>query len=94
MTGRPLRKVATGNFSVLGVLAAYAELPPEVRRFGVNPFPPAAGVEVHAALRDLVRRGAVRPVVGRRIGMADVGAALQDHAERRTMGRTVVEIRA
>lgn len=93
MTGRPLRKVAMGNFSVLGVLAAYADLPPEVRRMGLNPFPPATGIEVHGALCDLVARGGIRPVVGRRIGMGDVGAALQDHAERRTTGRTVVAIR-
>lgn len=93
MSGRPLRKVAMGNFSVLGVLLAYTELPPELRRFGLNPFPPSTGVEVHDALRALVARGAIRPVVGRRIGMEEVGAALEDHAQRRTSGRTVVEVR-
>ena len=92
MTGRPLRKIAMGNFSVLGVLLAYTELPPELRRFGLNPFPPATGGEVHIALCELISRGLIRPVVGRRIRMDEVGAALEDHEQRRTMGRTVVEI--
>jgi hypothetical protein len=30
--------------------------------------------------------------VGRVIGLSEVGAALQDHALRRTAGRTVVEV--
>ena len=94
MTGRPLRKVATGNFSILGVLLSYNEVPIQVRRAGLNPFPPATGIEVHAALRDLVSRGAIRPVVGRRIRMEDVGSALEDHEQRRTTGRTVVDVSA
>ena len=92
LTGRPLRKVSMGNFSVLGVMLGYNEMPVEFRRFGLNTFPPAVGREVHAALLDLVASGAVRPVVGRRITMADVSAALDDHEQRRTMGRTVVEV--
>ena len=40
----------------------------------------------------LVASGAVRPVVGRRITMAEVPAALDDHEQRRTMGRTVVDV--
>ena len=38
-----------GNFSVLGVILAYMDAPLEFRRFGVNPFPPSVGREVHAA---------------------------------------------
>jgi NADPH2:quinone reductase len=34
----------------------------------------------------------VRPVVGRVIALDEVGAALDDHAARRTSGRTVVEV--
>ncbi len=94
MTGRPLRKVSMGNFSVLGVLLAYGEVPLPLRRFGLNPFPPEVGTAVHAALCQLVSDGKIRPVVGRRIRLAEVGAALEDHEQRRTSGRTVVDLRA
>ncbi|MFC7674108.1 zinc-binding dehydrogenase [Mycolicibacterium sp. GCM10028919] len=92
LTGRPLRKVSMGNISVLGVILGYGELPVDFRRFGLNTFPAEVGREVHAALLDLLATGAIRPVVGRRIAMAEVADALHDHDRRRTMGRTVVEI--
>jgi NADPH2:quinone reductase len=92
LTGRPLRKVSMGNFSVLGVMLGYTEMPIELRKFGLNTFPPAVGREVHGALLALVAAGAVRPVVGRTISMADVAAALEDHEQRRTSGRTVVDV--
>jgi NADPH2:quinone reductase len=92
LTGRPLRKVAMGNFSVLGVMLAYTEMPLELRRFGINTFGPETGREVHAALMDLVAAGSIRPVVGRTIAMADVAASLDDHEHRRTSGRTVVDL--
>jgi NADPH2:quinone reductase len=92
LTGRPLRKVSMGNFSVIGVILAYLDVPLELRRFGVNPFPPSVGREVHAALLELVAAGRIRPSVGRRIAMGDVAAALADHAARRTSGRTVVDL--
>ena len=91
-TGRPLRKVSMGNFAVVGVLAAYGELPLDFRRFGLNPFPAATGVAVHDALRGLITSGAIRPVIGQQIGMAEVGAALEAHEQRRTTGRTVVDL--
>ena len=92
MTGRPLRKVSTGNFSVVGVLLAY--MPPSLpmRRFGVQGNPPERGAEVHAALRKLVADGAIRPYIGRRIGLGEVAVALEDHSARRTSGRTVVDL--
>ena len=52
MTGRPLRKVSMANLTVVGVILAYLDAPPEFRRFGVNPFPPETGRRVHAALLD------------------------------------------
>ena len=92
LTGRPLRRVSMGNFSVLGVLLAYMDAPIEFRRFGLNPFPPSVGREVHAQLTEMVAAGTIRPIVGRRIAMGDVAAALEDHEQRRTMGRTVVDL--
>ena len=91
LTGRPLRKLSMANMSVLGVLLAYLDVPRDFRRFGINPFSPETGQRVHAALLDLVAAGAIRPVIGRRIGPDEVATALDDHAARRTTGRTVVE---
>jgi len=91
-TGRPLRKVSMGNFSVLGVMLGYADMPVEFRKFGVNTFPPEVGQEVHGELLALVATGAIRPVIGRRISMREVAGALDDHEQRRTSGRTVVDV--
>ncbi len=94
LTGRPLRKVSMGNFSVLGVILGYGELPVEFRRFGLNMFPAEVGPEVHTALVDLVAADKIRPVIGRRITMDEVAGALEDHEQRRTQGRTVVTVGA
>lgn len=92
LTGRPLRKVSMGNFSVVGVLLSYMPASRPMKQFGVTPNPPERGAEVHAALRELVAAGTIRPYVGRRIGLGEVAAALDDHEHRRTSGRTVVDL--
>jgi NADPH2:quinone reductase len=92
LTGRPLRKVSMGNISVLGVILGYGELPVDFRRFGLNMFPAEVGREVHGALLELVSAQSIRPVVGRTITMDQVAAALEDHEQRRTTGRTVVSV--
>jgi NADPH2:quinone reductase len=92
LTGRPLRRVSMGNFSVLGVMVGYTEMPIELRKFGINTFPPAVGRDVHGALLELVAAGAIRPVIGRRVSMHEVPEALEDHEQRRTSGRTVVDV--
>ena len=92
LTGRPLRKVSMGNFSVLGAMLGYNEMPIELRKFGINAFPPEVGREVHGALLALVASGAVRPVIGRRVTMQEVPEALDDHEQRRTSARTVVDL--
>jgi NADPH2:quinone reductase len=93
MTGRPLRMASIGNFSVVGVLGAWVDdLDPGMRRFGFNPFTRADGDEVHQALVDLIAAGRIRPHVGRVVAMDEAGAALDDHEQRRSIGRTVVRI--
>jgi len=92
LTGRPLRKVSMGNFSVLGVMLGYNVTPLELRRFGLNTLPPELGPKVHAALCALVAEGKIRPVIGRRISFGEVAAALDDHDQRRTTGRTVLDL--
>jgi NADPH2:quinone reductase len=95
MTGRPLRMVSIGNFSVVGVLGAWVDdLDPGLRRFGFNPFTRADGERVHDDLLRLVEGGSIRPYVGRVVSMEDAGAALQDHEQRRAIGRTVVDLSA
>jgi NADPH2:quinone reductase len=91
-TGRPLRRVSMGNFSVVGVLMGYNPASLPMRQFGVVPTPPERGREVHAALCGMITAGSVRPYIGRRISMAQVAATLEDHEQRRTSGRTVVDL--
>jgi len=93
LTGRPLRKVSMGNITVMGVMMGYNEMPLEFRRFGINTFPPSVGREVHAALLELVSAGKIRPYIGRVIDMEAVAQALDDHEQRKTTGRTVVDVR-
>jgi NADPH:quinone reductase len=91
-TGKPLRKVSIGNFSVLGVMLAYGMAVAPMRRMGLNLYPPATAAAVHAALRALLAQGKIRPTISRRIAMSDVSRVLEDHLARRTFGRTVVDI--
>ncbi len=92
LTGRALRKLSMANMTVIGVLLAYLDTPRDFRRFGLNGFPPEVGQRVHEHLLELVSAGWIKPVVGRTISLDEVGAALEDHAARRTKGRTVVEL--
>lgn len=93
MTGRPVRMASIGNFSIVGVLGAWVDhLDPGMRRFGFNPFARADGEQVHAALCELVASRSLEPYVGRVVTMEEAGAALADHRDRRSIGRTVVQI--
>ena len=93
LTGKPLRKISTGNFSVLGVMLAYGVPILPMRGMGLNFYPPETGQKIHAALCALVAEGKLKPAIGRRIRMAEVGATLEEHEARRTSGRTVVDIK-
>jgi NADPH2:quinone reductase len=93
MSGRPLRMASIGNFSVVGVLGAWVDqVDPGLRRFGFNPFTRVEGDRVHAELLALIAAGTVRPHVGRVVDLDDAAAALVDHEQRRSIGRTVVRI--
>ncbi len=92
LTGRALRRLSMANMTVMGVLLAYLDTPRDFRRFGINGFPPDVGQRVHQHLLELVAADSIRPVVGRTIALDEVGAALEDHAARRTSGRTVVDL--
>ena len=93
MSGRPLRMASIGNFSIVGVLGAWVDdVDPGMRRFGFNPFGREQGEAVHEDLLRLINQGAVRPHVGRVVTMAEAGAVLDDHEQRRSVGRTVVDV--
>jgi NADPH2:quinone reductase len=77
---------------VHGVLLSYNVAPLALRKFGLQPNPPELGPKVHAALCDLIAAGAIQPIIGRRISMSEVGTTLQDHANRLTSGRSVVDL--
>jgi NADPH2:quinone reductase len=95
MTGRPLRMGCIGNIDIVCVMVAWAEsVDPGMRRFGFNPFGRDVADEVHTDLLRLVDKELVRPYVGRRVTMGEAGAALDDHENRRSQGRTVVEVSA
>jgi NADPH2:quinone reductase len=51
---------------------------------------PQAVRDCHARLSELAAGGAIRPLVGERLGLAEVPAALQRLADGATIGRTVV----
>src|SRR5664280_2485928 len=72
MTGRPLRMACIGNIDIVGVMLAWVEsVDPGMRRFGFNPFGRATADRVHAELLQLAAAGRIRPVVGRRVEMAE-----------------------
>jgi NADPH2:quinone reductase len=82
-----------GNIDIVAVMLGWADsVDPGMRRFGFNPFGRDVADEVHADLLRMVADGTIRPYVGRRVTMEEAGGALDDHEERRSLGRTVVEI--
>ncbi len=90
-TPRALRPLCPANISVVGVMLAYIEnLPPALRRMGMNPFGRRVGDEVHADLLRLLAEKRIRPIVGQRVSLEEAGRALDAHEQRRTAGRTVV----
>jgi NADPH2:quinone reductase len=93
MTGRPLRMGCIGNIDIVCVMVAWAEsVDPGMRRFGFNPYGRDVADEVHSDLLRLVAEGTIKPFVGRRVSMDEAGAALDAHEQRRSIGRTVVEV--
>jgi NADPH2:quinone reductase len=91
MTGRPLRMACIGNIDIVGVMLAWVRsVDPGMRRFGFNPFGRDVAEAIHADLLGLAADGKIRPVIGRRVTMAEAGKALDEHEARRSAGRTVV----
>lgn len=90
-TGRPLRPTCAGNFSIIGVMLAWAEnMPPEMRRMGFNMFGRDVADSVHNTLLQWIDSGKIKPILQRTVALDEAAAALTDQEQRLTTGRTVV----
>lgn len=91
--GLPMRPVAKGNFSLVGIMMAYLDASiPGLRDAGFSPWPREVGEGVHAELLRLLEEGRIRPVIGRRAGFDAVPEAYAELESRRTLGRSVIEV--
>ena len=87
------RPVLFGNFSLCGVCHAYVDDPRALKQAAGYNFPSHAdGERVHARILDLVRDGQVRPIVGTHAPFSELPGALQALADRKTVGRVVVQV--
>jgi NADPH2:quinone reductase len=89
------RAIAAGNLKLCGVLLSYAD--PGIatlvkQAMGFNFVGREVGEEISTKVLELVRTGAVRPVIGRVVGFDEVPQAIDDLANRRTTGRVVVQL--
>ncbi len=89
------RKVSTGNFRLCGVLMAYApsEIIPMMKAgMGWNFCSNELGVKITSGVVELVRKGAVKAVIGRTVDFAEIPGEIQALFDRKTVGRTIVRL--
>ena len=87
------RRLALGNLKLCGVLLNYTSdtmIETIKRAMGWNVAPRELGVRISGEIVDLVRRGAVRPVVGQTVPFDSLPAAVDAMARRVTTGRTII----
>jgi NADPH2:quinone reductase len=87
------RRLALGNFKLCGVLLNYAGddmIEMMKTALGWNVAPTALGERIMAEIVELVRSGAVKPVIGSTAGFDELPALIDDMARRRTKGRAIV----
>jgi len=89
------RRIALGNLKLCGVLLAYQA--PEAVEFlkigmGWNFAPEKLGERIMREVIELVLAQKVKPVIGKVVDFADLPAAIDAMANRRTVGRTVVTL--
>jgi NADPH2:quinone reductase len=89
------RRIALGNFKLCGVMLSYA--PDEMigvmkTGMGWNVAPSSLGARITRDLVDLVRAGAVRPVIGSVVDFEHLPQLMADMAARRTTGRAIVTV--
>ena len=87
------RQLCFGSIAVAGVMLSYTSFPEAARAAsGFNITPRSIGDEVHAALLGLLETGAISPLVGSRARFEDLPQALDAMEDRRTIGRTVMQL--
>lgn len=87
------RPLMFGNIALLGVLLAYTPSPIAIKEMtGFNLVPREVGDEIQDALLRLLADGAIHPVIGKTVSFDEIPAALEAFEERKTIGRTVVEL--
>jgi len=89
------RQVISGNLKLCGVLLAYAT--PDIatlvkQAMGFNFLSRDIGERITSSVIDLVRTGAVRPVVGRVVPFEELPQAIEAMANRETTGRVIVTV--
>ena len=94
-SGRPLRPTCFGNFSIMGFMMAYTETnSPDLRKFGVNLFSRKIGQSVHTELLQLLNGGTIKPNIDCIVSLEEAAEALTQQENRKTLGKSVVLIRA
>ena len=89
------RKVSGGNFHLCGVLLAYAPdpvIPLMKAGMGWNFCPNDLGVKIMREVVELVRKGALRAVVGKVAPFEEIPSEIQALFDRKTVGRTIVKL--
>ena len=89
------RRLALGNFKLCGVLLNYAGddmIQMMKTALGWNVSPTALGQRIMAEIVDLVRAGAVKPVIGSVVAFEELPGLIDDMANRRTTGRAIVMV--
>lgn len=89
------RRLALGNFKLCGVMLNYAG--DDMVQFlktamGWNVPLTELGQRITDEIVELVRQGAVRPVVGSVVGFEELPQLIDDMAHRRTSGRAIVTV--
>jgi NADPH2:quinone reductase len=92
-TGLPPRAVAKGNFSIVGVMMSWNDMPTAASRAaGFLPFSRQVGEEIHRDLVRLLDAGRISPQVGAVASFDALPEALEALEAGRTIGKTVVRV--
>ena len=89
------RSVSLGNFKLCGVMMSYAtdDMTQAIKSgMGWNFAPTSLGQRITREVVELVRSGAIRPVVGDTVGFDELPSLMDAMANRRTTGRAIVAV--
>ena len=89
------RRLALSNINLCAVLLAYADEGTGAflkDAMGWNFVPEALGRRIHGELLQLLDSGAIKPVVGSVVDFAELPRAVQEMADRKSTGKTVISV--